>query len=354
LAQGVDPNVPHEGETALTAAAGPAANIKKVAALLQAGADVNLPNAQGQTALDKAVYSDCINTVKALIAAGADVTQARKHSIFCGPARMGRTDFVHVLLEAGASPSRHIRKILSLASDYGDAAMVRAILTAHKRKVDKRALVQPLVSAASRGNLEMMNLLIQAGADPTIEPREDLTALMKASSRGFNDIVQTLLLAGAPPDIQNATATRTALMRAASMGHTGTMHILLEHKASPSLVESRGHTALMIACEFSQTEAVRVLLEHKADPNQASRIGTTALMIAAEKGLDDIVRLLLEYGADSQLRDKSLNKKGGCSAEDLATGEAKAMLVACRERQKLREVSGVKDTDVPVRKKRIM
>jgi ankyrin repeat protein len=290
LALGVDPNGQHDGETALTVAA-KWGDFRKVIALIKAGAEVNLTDGHGQTALDRAVYSDSIPTVKALIAAGADVTTERRHPLLYGATRWGRTEFVEFLLKAGVNPRRHIRKILRLASENGDAAMVRALLTANQRKVDKRALVQPLISASARGDLEMVHLLLKAGADPTIEPRNNSTALMGASEGGYKDIVQVLLENGAPVDTQSA------------------------------LVETRGYTALMIA---------------------------------AEKGHPDIVRLLLDYGADSQQRNKSLSKNGGFSAEDLATGEAKAMLVACRERQKLREVSGVKDTDQPVQKKLIM
>jgi ankyrin repeat protein len=139
-----------------------------VKALLEAGAEVNRADGEGQTALDTAIFSGSVEIVNLLLAKGATIE--RSPSILCNPARWGHTEIVKVLLKAGVSPRHHIRRIIYLASEDGHTEIVRAILTANKRKVDKRALIRPLFMARSQGNLEMVNLLLEAGADPQMEP----------------------------------------------------------------------------------------------------------------------------------------------------------------------------------------
>ncbi|CAK9064156.1 unnamed protein product [Durusdinium trenchii] len=99
---------------------------------------------------------------------------------------------------------------------------------------------------------------------------------MTAAEHGDLEVVRLLLEAGAD---KNATTTdwSTALMRAAELGHLEVVRLLLKAGAD-------GATALIDAAEYDQLEVVRLLLEAGADKNAATIAGETALMGAAKYG----------------------------------------------------------------------
>ena len=74
-----------------------------------------------------------------------------------------------------------------------------------------------LKDVARNGNVDAVQVLLEAGADVQAKGRRGLTALMTASYPGHSDIVQFLLEAGA--DVQaRSTEGTTALMFAAGQG----------------------------------------------------------------------------------------------------------------------------------------
>jgi len=95
----------------------------------------------------------------------------------------------------------------------------------------------------------------------------------------------------------------TALMAAASSGHTEIAKILLAHKdCTPQLLYHRtvlGNNALTIAIMDRHTEIVKLLLEHKdCTPqlvNQTDELGQTVLFKAAYYGNTELIKLLLAH-----------------------------------------------------------
>ena len=88
IAAGIDPNAFHEGETALVKAIS-AGTMKVVEVLLAGGADVNLTDEYGMTALHyAALHAKKVEIVAALVAAGADpkVVSTKKHALWAGAA----------------------------------------------------------------------------------------------------------------------------------------------------------------------------------------------------------------------------------------------------------------------------
>ena len=147
--------------------------------------------------------------------------------------------------------------------------------------------------AAKNGHLEVVRLLLEAGANKERKGKTGATALILAAETGRLEVVRLLLQAGADKDAANENG-KTALILAAEKGHLEVVQLLLEAGADQDSAMTGGATALMLAAQNGKLEVVRMLLEAGAAKDAA----TTALMIAAKKGQTEVVRLLLEAGAD--------------------------------------------------------
>jgi ankyrin repeat protein len=122
------------------------------------------------------------------------------------------------------------------------------------------------------------------------------TTLMCASYIGSLELVHALLSKGANPNIQNDNGD-TALMIASSklVLHTNfipVMNALIAGGANLNIQNINGITALMAAVEIGDVEYVRVLLRAGADVNLRDEDGDTAEMIAVRERHFDIVNLL--------------------------------------------------------------
>jgi ankyrin len=169
---------------------------------------------------------------------------------------------------------------LSAASGVADAARAGdrdAVRNLLKQGADVNATagdgVTALHWAARRGDAEMANLLLLAGANARAATQSArYTALHLAAERGSAPIVKALLENGA--EVNAATATgATPLMFAAAGGETATISALLDGTADPNAAETfRGQTPLMWAAAANRVEAVKLLIARGADPNKATNI----------------------------------------------------------------------------------
>lgn len=182
--------------------------------------------------------------------------------------------------------------------------------------------VTPLGLAARHGNLDIVKLLIKAGAnlDFQMEELDRDTALMIAAANGNFEIVKTLVEAGADVNLKNYYGEQ-ALSMAAHIGdkkifdylypltipeYTVGRKVLAEAIRSRNIVRDvnglwknkEGKTALMYGIEDNDNiEKVRLLIKAGADVNAKDNDGNTALSLAQEAGNLEIIQLLKEAGA---------------------------------------------------------
>ncbi|MBN9619979.1 MAG: ankyrin repeat domain-containing protein [Actinobacteria bacterium] len=169
----------------------------------------------------------------------------------------------------------------------GTGAMARALLVAGAPvEGDPSDSETPLMTAASYGDAEVAQVLIEAGADldATASGTKD-RALRQAVECGMDDPVRVLLAAGATDLVQAAAAGDVAGMRSAD-------------SSSADLV-----AALRIAAGHGQLGVIDQLLAHGMLVDGVDPDGSTALHEAAFCGRADSVRYLLARGANPVRRD---------------------------------------------------
>jgi ankyrin repeat protein len=211
LAAGADPNLLSDdnglgaGMTALMLAAGSffASNRQQIAKLLIAGgADVNQRGVGGKTAIFYAAlagsgYQDCVET---LIAAGADLDlhNDRGHTVLTSVATAENYSMLNLLMQAGASTDGLASIQLIQAAAAGNINRVRALLTTKVNlDLDRGAAIG---NAAAAGHTQIVELLIQAGANVNLTDKLGFSPIASAAYSGYSEIVNLLIEAGA--DIQ--------------------------------------------------------------------------------------------------------------------------------------------------------
>ena len=153
-----------------------AAEVSDLTRCLQAGADPNAREGDGQTSLHLAARSGTGEAVTALLEAGAD-PNARD--------------------ENGNTP-------LHLAALFERAEAVTALLDAGadlEARIDTRTRLDGLEESERS---EAVTVLLQAGADPNARATENITPLHWAATNRTAEVATALLEAGANPKARNS------------------------------------------------------------------------------------------------------------------------------------------------------
>jgi ankyrin repeat protein len=211
----------------------------------------------------------------------------------------------------GTQPTRSIKDVTGLSHDAGEKPLIKACLQGDEKmvarllkegaspKVEDKSGLTPLMIACNLGKTGIVKLLCQHP-----EGRESIgyqtaigsTALMQACSRGDVEMVAALLDAGANLREMSGEGF-TPLMAACFFGKTAIVKLLLQY---PEVIESinqrdvQGETALFKACALDP-EIVAILLNAGADLREITSKGSTPLMSACSSGKTAIVKQLLQY-----------------------------------------------------------
>ncbi len=263
------PNAPiaRGGLTALLFAARQG-EIDAVSALLDAKADINAVDSDGNNALTLSILNTHYDLTQLLIDRGADANIAAKngrtalysavemHDMDWSPRpahkevdKTSSMDIIHALLDHKANVNAQLTApapIEKHAQDMGDKTM--------------GAGTTPFTRAARSADAELMHLLLDKGADPKLVGKDNQTALMVAAGVNYNDHIR------------------------------GT--------------------------EEEALEAVKICVSLGLDVNAATDKGETALHGAAKRGADSITKYLVEKGANVNARNKR-----GFTPLDLAMGK---------------------------------
>lgn len=149
----------------------------------------------------------------------------------------------------------------------------------------------PLMVARRRHDLEIMQFLLDLGADIEESNDDGTTPLLSAVWNMDKSSIKFLLGHGANPSNSNKHGS-TPLMSATIRGSNSMVQMLLKAGADVNAMNQIGETALMKAARNNSIDVVQTLLKNGADPHPANGRGQTALDIARESNHFDIVKLL--------------------------------------------------------------
>ena len=265
-----------------------------VKALLQAAANVNFANSNGITALECAIVADAFRETIATEHEMKDRDSSLLvDQLWSNNSSDGLC--VKVLIEGGADvniQNKYGDTALMLAAQNNTVACINHILNAGTYVNLLNYHGQPVITMASKnGHLECVKKLIEAGADvnrgPLIKwPGETCckTALMFAAKGGHTDCLKALLEGGADVNTLENNC-KTALIYAAKGNHKDCIEILLQWGAAVNVWDDKHEmTALMQAAKNTTSECVDLLIQAAADVNERDRNGKTASMYAAAVG----------------------------------------------------------------------
>ena len=130
-----------------------------------------------------------------------------------------------------------------------------------------------LATAMSERRLAMVEMLLNAGADPNLSFDSEV-----------ND-------GGFITDVQEQTIVFWAV-RSDKPIDLNILKLLIEKGANINKADSLGNTPLMTACELGKIESVKLLLTNGANPNQANKKSKKPLDFAIKSGNQALINLL--------------------------------------------------------------
>jgi ankyrin repeat protein len=279
------------------------------------------------TQLLRAARKGDVAAVSRLPAAGADPNasvsartasgEVLQTTALATAAERGRPEAARLLLQGGADPDR--------ARSAGDAPLMAGAVVGEQLRAAQAAgavpapepeaaadggLADQLMEASfGEGGVAAVSRLLAAGADPnaSVTRRKasgDVTiALVTAAGNGRLEVVRLLLEGGANPSLSAHDDHRdviaglrgfTPLMNAARCGELEVLRLLLAYGAAVDAVgPDTGITAFHCACFENQAECAEVLMRAGCDVEIKDKVGWTGREMAEQsQGSKDLVRRL--------------------------------------------------------------
>ncbi|KAF8774082.1 Poly [ADP-ribose] polymerase tankyrase-1 like protein [Argiope bruennichi] len=208
---------------------------------------------------------------------------------------------------------------LHFAAGFGRRDVVEHLLQngANVHARDDGGLI-PLHNACSFGHAEVVQLLLKHGADPNARDNWNYTPLHEAAIKGKTDVCIVLLQHGADPNIRNTDGKaaldladpsaravlageyrKDDLLEAARSGNEEKLMALLTPlNVNCHASDGRKSTPLHLAAGYNRIRIVQLLLQHGADVHAKDKGGLVPLHNACSYGHFEVTEILIKHGAN--------------------------------------------------------
>jgi ankyrin repeat protein len=254
----------------------------------------------GFTALMFAAREGGLDSARLLVEAGAHVnhTSPEYGSALVVAAASGHEEFARFLLDRGADPNRTDLWGFT-ALHYALRDGITAIGMSRERIPTDSYWLKP-------GLPELVKPLLDHGADPNARVGDGIPAFdYPPFQRTTGNMMPQVRQPGATPFFLAAASLDVNLMRLL-LDHGADPTLTTAEGTTPLMVAS-GMGRLEDLTEAEQQkalEAARLALEKGNDVNAANQDGRTALAAAAYVGANNVIQLLAEHGADLEAKDR--------------------------------------------------
>ncbi|XP_067661926.1 ankyrin repeat domain-containing protein 50-like [Haliotis asinina] len=216
----------------------------------------------------------------------------------------GYKEVVELLVEKGANLSLvndRGRNILHVACLKGRLEVLMYILSLSTVDINSRDVRQktPVMTAAESGQKEVVELLVERGANLSLVCDRGRNILHLACSRGHMEVVKYILSQNIVDINSRVGSKKTSAMIAGEYGYKDVVELLVDNGADLSLVCDNGINILHLACSKGCLEVVRyVISQDIVDINGGGIENMTPVMMAAKSGHKEVVQFLVSRGAD--------------------------------------------------------
>lgn len=197
---------------------------------------------------------------------------------------------------------------LHISSHFGLETMTRILLDQTNLAVDATTNMgtTPLIKAASRGHVLIINMLLQKGADPYLENWYG-TAIHCAAEAGHSNTITELIRHGMSPNSCAGVYKRTPLDCTLDNNHAAAFETLIKLEADIYVPNEYGLTVFQEAMRHDCVKIIDLILRRGwADLETLSAEGFPAIHYAVMGQNATTLIKLLDAGADVNARDQHM------------------------------------------------
>jgi ankyrin repeat protein len=293
---------------------------KIVKALLSLGADADLQDSNGNTALMLAAGNNNDSIVKIL----APQSERNKRD------KWGNTALMRAILHQYFDVAKTLVRCstdFNIKNCEGKTAL-DLIAELEPKKASELINVQdkngytPLMRAILTKDVILAIKLLKLRADVNIKDPQGDTALTLAAQLGLQEVVELLLKTGAEVNVQNNNKS-TALIKAARNGHTPVVEFLIQEGADTEKVNKMKHTALTAAVARNHPDTTHALLKHGANPWEVPKRLPGLDLAGGDKDLFDVIKIVQEHVFHTPEWPSSVVSRGKRSRSEVGSSEEK-------------------------------